>query len=190
MTSTPVRFTSRDLEVLPQDNKRYEIIEGDLFVSTTPHFYHQDVCGQAYALLLGWSLRTGRGRPFMVAGLVFAEDDDVVPDVLWASTTRLREILGADGHFHGPPELVVEALSPGAENRRRDLEAKLHLYSRRGVDEYWIIDWRPRTIDVYRRQDTTLEPAAHLGIGDTLQSPLLPGFEAPVAAIFAGLTAF
>lgn len=83
--TTTTRFTSADLEVLPYDNKRYEIIGGELFVSRTPHIYHQDVCAMATALLQSWNERTKLGRVLTAPGLVFAEDDDVVPDVAWAS---------------------------------------------------------------------------------------------------------
>ena len=84
----------------------------------------------------------------------------------------------------GAPELVVEALSPGASNERRDRETKLRLYSTYGVQEYWILDWRVRTVEVYRRGDTGLHRVAVLRIDDTLTSPLLPGFTLPVGRLF------
>ena len=77
--------------------------------------------------------------------------------------------------------LVVEVLSPGAENERLDRELKLSLYSRQGVREYWIVDWRARTVQVYRRQQTQLELAATLLGEDVLTSPLLPGFACPIS---------
>lgn len=187
---TSTRLTSRDLEVLPQDGKRYEIIDGELYVTHQPHYRHQDVGGLLYIHLQEWSLRTGAGRASPAPGVIFAEDDDVAPDVVWTSTARLREILGEDGHLHGPPELVVEVLSPGSTNERRDREAKLKLYSRRGVDEYWIVDWRAREIEVYRRAESgepgqLLDLAERLSGDGALTSPLLPGFAVPVSNVFA-----
>src|ERR1041384_6397360 len=67
--------------------------------------------------------------------LLLAEDDDVAPDVIWISNNRMATALWDDGKFHEAPELVVEVLSPGSANERRDREAKLQLYSRRGVSE-------------------------------------------------------
>ena len=186
--TTSTRFTSADLEVLPQDNKRYEIIDGELFVSKSPHFIHQYVCDEFCGRLNAW------GRPIglaiTAAGRVFAEDDDVVPDVLWTTWARLAQIVGDDGHFHSAPELVIEVLSPGRSNELRDREVKLKLYSRRGVDEFWIVDWRLRTVDAYRRAGDRLELVSSLGERDVLESPLLPGFSVRLSEVFSGLSAF
>ena len=60
------------------------------------------------------------------------------------------------------PPLSGVVLSPGAANEKRDREAKLKLYSRRGVDEYWIVDWRQRRLEVFRREEARLVLAATL----------------------------
>jgi Uma2 family endonuclease len=75
-------------------------------------------------------------------------------------------------------------LSPGATNERRDREAKLKLYSTRGVDEYWLVDWRTQTVVVYRRQAAQLRLQATLRREDPLASPLLPEFALTVAELF------
>ena len=184
MTTTP-RFTSADLEAFPDDGKRYEIIDGELYVSKQPHAYHQRVCFTV-ALKLEQS---GGGQAFIAPGLIFADDDDVAPDVVWMSSKRLSLTLGPDGKLHAAPELIVEVLSPGAANEKRDREAKLKLYSLRGVDEYWIIDWRHRRIEVFRREEARLVLAATLSESDTLTTPLLPAFRCGVIALFAGIPA-
>lgn len=137
-------WTSSDLELLPDDGKRYEIIEGELFVSEHPHWYHQIVCGRACMLLDEWSRQTKRGQANIAPGLIFSDTDDVAPDVVWNSHERLQKSLGEDGKLHLAPELAIEVLSPGSTNERCDRDAKLKLYSRRGVQEYWILDWRAR----------------------------------------------
>jgi Uma2 family endonuclease len=187
MTSS-LRWTSADLDALPDDGKRYEIIDGELYVSKQPQWDHQVVCGQLFVLLQGWSLHTGAGRANLASGVIFAEDDDVAPDVVWASAERLATALQADGHLHAAPELVVEVLSPGSTNARRDRDVKLKLYSRGGVDEYWIVDWPARTLTVYRRDDDALRQIETLTGDDTLSSPLLPGFSAPLDQVFAGIS--
>lgn len=121
-------------------------------------------------------------------GLIFAPDDDVAPDVVWISMERLPAVLQADGRLHGAPDLIVEVLSPGAQNTQRDREAKLGLYSRRGVPAYWIIDWQARQVEIYRQEQEGLRLVATLSEGDILQSPLLPGFSCPVRQLFAGLS--
>jgi Uma2 family endonuclease len=181
--STILRWTSADLAVLPDDGKRYEIIDGELYMSRQPHWHHQRTCVKLCAVLEAWSMQTGAGEANLAPGVIFAEDDDVSPDVVWISQARRATALGADGHLHAAPELVVEVLSPGSTNERRDREAKLKLYSRRGVLEYWIVDWRAQQVEVYRREDLALRLVATLYPADTLQSPLLPGFACQVATL-------
>jgi Uma2 family endonuclease len=184
--NTALRWTSADLANLPEDGKRREIIDGELLVSTQPHFYHQVLCGRFFSVLDNWDPQASAGMVAIAPGLIFAEDDDVAPDVAWASRERLTRIL-ARGKLYAAPELVVEVLSPGWKNIRRDRETKLKLYARRGVDEYWIADWPRHTIEVYRRTGELLTLAATLGPGDTLASPLLPGFALPLERLFAGI---
>ena len=76
--------------------------------------------------------------------------------MVWISYERLTTALQPDGKLHTSPELVIEVLSPGSENERRDREVKLKLYSRRGADEYWIINWRERRLEVYRHDEGIL----------------------------------
>jgi Uma2 family endonuclease len=180
-----LRWTSADLELLPDDGKRYEIIDGDLHVSKQPNWYHQILCVGLIGPLDRWSLETGAGVVNVAPGVIFADDEDVAPDLVWVSAERLKVGLAPDGKLHAAPDLVVEVLSPGLTNERRDREAKLKLYSRRGVLEYWIADWQRRQVEVFRRADAALQLTATLLEGDTLVSPLLPGFGLPLAALFA-----
>lgn len=187
---TTTRFTSKDLEALPdKPGWRYEIIDGELHVSKAAGWEHMVVCAQLTGALVAWNKQTGLGQVGTPAGIIFADDDDVIPDLVWVSHGRVRAILGPDHHFHGPPELVVEVLSPGSGNTRRDKVLKLALYDRRGVDEYWIADWTRKQVEVYRRIEGELRLAATLGEGDTLTSPQLPGFTCPVSSLFTGLPA-
>ncbi|HMA35502.1 MAG TPA: Uma2 family endonuclease [Chloroflexia bacterium] len=183
--ATLPRWTSADLEVLPDDGKRYEIVDGDLYVSKQPHWQHQRLCWRLCAALDTWSQHSQAGEANVAPGLIFAEDDDVAPDVVWVSRERLATALAADGKLHTAPELVVEVLSPGLVNERRDREAKLKLYARRGVLEYWIVDWRQRRLEVYRREQLTLTLVHTLTAQDRLESPLLPGFAVPLGDLFA-----
>lgn len=139
---------------------------------------------KSLAALESWSVQSGAGEANLVPGVIFADDDDMAPDVVWISHARRAMALGPDGHLHAAPELVVEVLSPGSTNERRDREAKLKLYSRRGVLEYWIVDWRTQQVEVYRREELALHLVATLYPADTLTSPLLPGFACEVATLF------
>ena len=77
--------------------------------------------------------------------------------------------------------------APGGTNELRDREAKLKLYSRRGVVEYWIVSWQERLVELYRREDAALKLVNTLYENDVLQSPLLPGFACQVSLLFAGV---
>jgi Uma2 family endonuclease len=198
MTATTTkarRLTLADLEDVaqPWDDTRYEIIDGELFVASQPSLRHQYTCDTVVTRLRAWNEQRGLGLVVSAPGLIFADDDNAAPDVVWLSTERLRAVLQEDGKLHGPPELVVEVLSPGIENERRDRDAKLRLYSRRGVEEYWILDGQRQRVEVYRRDTPdggtgdALYLAAALGESDTLASPLLPGFAVRVAdLLFVG----
>ena len=149
---TTKHWTSKDLEALPQkEGTRYEIIDGELYVSTMPSWHHQYTCSHLTEALNTWSRTTGLGMAVGAPGLLFAEDRDVGPDVVWISHGRLQGALDQAGHLTRAPELVIEVTSPGSTNIRRDRELKLALYSRQGVDEYWIVDPLAQTIDVYRQ---------------------------------------
>jgi len=107
--------------------------------------------------------------------------------MIWISQKRLKTALHKDGKLHNAPELVVEVLSPGPENERRDREVKVKLYSRRNVKEYWVVNWQERILEVYRREDAVLTLEKTLEETDVLQSPLLPGFTCKVSQIFTSL---
>jgi Uma2 family endonuclease len=182
---TELRWTSADLEVLPKiEGHRYEIIDGELYMSTQPHYHHQLTCSHLTRLLGTWSIETGRGQVTGAPGIIFADDDNVAPDVIWCSYERLDKVLGDDGKLHAAPELVIEVLSPGSANEKRDRDAKLKLYSRRGVEEYWILDWLLGRAEIYRRKLRRLRLVETLNSNDTLKSPLLPGFACLVADLF------
>lgn len=180
-------WTSAALELLPDDGKRYEIVDGKLHVSKQPGWHHQFVCGQVFSHLQRWSDQSRSGQANIAPGVIFSDDGDVAPDVVWVSKERLFAALGTDGHLHGAPDLVTEVLSPGLRNEQRDREAKLKLYSARGVREYWIINWQQRFVEVYRRQQASLRLVATLYEGDALESSLLPGFSVSLERLFAGV---
>jgi Uma2 family endonuclease len=180
-----LRYTSTDLEGLPDvDGTRYEIIDGDLYVSKQPQWHHQYAGLRVSVALENWNDQTGLGVTNVAPGLIFAADDDVAPDVVWISHARLVGALDDGGHLHIAPELVVEVLSPGSTNERRDRDLKLKLYSRQGVQEYWIIDWRRRTVQVYRRAQARLRLVATLTDEDAITSPLLPSFACPLRTLW------
>lgn len=179
------RYTSRDLEQLPHvEGTRYEIINGELHVSSQPSWNHQRASDRINRALGTWDDETELGESAQAPGVIFAEDDDVAPDIVWISKEKLEGALDSAGHLRVAPELVVEVLSPGSTNARRDRVLKLDLYSRQGVKEYWIVDCRLRTVEVFRQSASGLELVATPADDDALTSPLLPDFSLPLPRIW------
>ena len=191
MTITTRLFTVGDLENFPDDGSRYEVIDGELYVSTAPHIEHQLIQTNCATPLDSWSKRTGLGVLVPGSGLIFSRHDGVIPDLMWFGkerypVARINPATGEqDGKVYLAPEIAVEVLSPGKANEERDRETKLTLYSRRGVREYWIINRFTRTVAIYRRTAAAeLVLTTTLTDRDTLTSPLLPDFALAIEDIF------
>lgn len=186
MVANTLRWTIHDLDAMPDDGgwKRYEIIDGELYVTRAPHIFHQRAASKLHVRLENWSEQTGLGSAFEVPGVVFTPTDAVIPDVIWISNQRLADHIDEAGHITIAPEIMVEILSPGEQNEQRDKQFKLKLYSRHGVQEYWIANWQLKTLEIYRRNNAQLQLMRTLMVGDTLTSPLLPGFSVNIAQIF------
>jgi Uma2 family endonuclease len=184
-TTSPVRWTISDLAIFEGDRiNRYEIIDGELFVTRAPDWKHQVVCVNIGTMIKLWSDQCGLGQAAVNPGIVFSESDHVIPDIVWARNEQLERLLDQAGHLTAAPELVVEVLSPGKTNERRDREAKLKLYSVQGVHEYWIINIKEQIVEVYRRENAVLKLVATLYQQDELTSPILPGFNCLVSKFF------
>jgi Uma2 family endonuclease len=128
---------------------RYEIIDGELFVTSAPHFRHQRVTTKLISRIDRWSEENNSGAIVSTPGLIYSDSDNLIPDLAWVSNSRLSELLDDSGHFQGSPDLVIEVLSYGKEDKRRggthtegNRDVKLKLYSREQVMEYWIVDCR------------------------------------------------
>lgn len=185
MVSTNIRWTTQDIELLPRNEwTTYEIIDGELFVSRAPHRRHQQVALEICSALNAWSKQTGLGEVVIAPGIILSDADNVIPDAAWVTKERMAVIEDEAGHFKGMPELLIEVLSPGSDNIRRDREAKLKFYSVQGAQEYWIADRFSKRLEVYRRQDAQLALFATLDSTDTLSSPLLPDFSCQVSQLF------
>lgn len=170
---------------MPQiEGERYELINGELHVTTQPHFRHQIVIIKIAFELEVWGRPSQAGLVIPAPGLIYAKNEAVAPDVVWVSAARRDEVIGKDGRLHASPDLVIEILSPGKANAERDREKKLELYSRRGVAEYWIADWQALSLEIYRPVDEQLQLVATLKAGETVESPLLPGFACPIDRFF------
>ena len=111
------KFTSADLELMPNNGNLYEIIEGELYVSRQPNYEHHYTCNRIGRFLDEWNGIKNLGVVLTAPGLIFADDDDVAPDVVWITRDRLKEAADKAGHLRSAPELVIEVLSPWQAQR-------------------------------------------------------------------------
>ncbi len=179
-----VRFTYEDYLLFPNDGKRHEIIDGDHFMTPSPATKHQRISLKLSATFAGFLNVHRLGEVFAAPYDVILSDEDIVePDLLFVSAARSAII--TDKNIQGPPDLVVEILSDGT--RKTDEIVKRKLYERYGVREYWIVDPELETVKIHRLTDQGYVRAAELAreANETLSTPLLPGFQAPLADIFA-----
>jgi Uma2 family endonuclease len=152
------QITWQDVQQAPEDGKRREAIAGDLYVTAAPNVRHQRV-SLALTVALYRILVEGRHGELMVApvGVEFPETGEgVQPDLLFVSNDR-RGII-ADDWLRGPPDLVVEIVSPSTEER--DWGVKRKLYRRQGVREYWIVDPEEEAVEVWRFRGDAGEDSA------------------------------
>jgi len=178
-------LTIDDWDAMPyRDGNRYEIIEGELFVSCSPGLTHDGV-------LINLILRIGNfleanpiGTIAAGTGVILSNFSGVIPDLVFFSREQ-RDTIVIDDRLHGSPALVIEILSPGSTNIRRDRVAKLQLYAKHGVPEYWIIDPRIMTLERYVDQGSSLILLDTLRYEDSLSTTALPGFSCQMSEIFS-----
>jgi Uma2 family endonuclease len=177
-------LTVADLDAFPEDDgNRYELIGGELFLSRAPGIPHQRVLLNLELALSEYLKENPIGILVPGAGAIFGDHDAVIPDLAFVRHERWDRVVTGE-KFTGAVDLVVEILSPGTVNRRRDLIAKHQLYGKYGVAEYWVVDSENQCVLVYRLQGETLEEISKLGAEDEITSPLLPNFRLEVNTIF------
>jgi Uma2 family endonuclease len=176
-------LTVEDLDTLPEDGNRYELFEGELFVSSSPGIPHQRILANLLTALKNYLDRNPVGEVFPNPGVIFNKINAAIPDLVFLTNEQLERV-GDGPHIHEAPELAVEIVSPGRENARRDREVKRQVYGKFGVKEYWIVDPATRSVEVYRLTRGTLKLAATLKGEDEITSPALPGFGCKVSRVF------
>ncbi len=171
------KLTYRDFVRFPDDGRRHELIDGKHYVTPSPAIRHERLYMRLTKALMDYVEVHPIGELFgSRTDCVMSLFDVVVPDLLLITNDQAGII--TKRNVRGAPALVVEILSPST--RRRDRRLKRDLYARAGAREYWMIDPDANTVTVFRRTPegefpiiATLQATA----GDTLTTPLLPGFE-------------
>jgi Uma2 family endonuclease len=182
MKAVQPRLTYPELRLMPDDGKRYELIDGEVFVTPSPSEKHQRVLGNLFLSISNHVKTKNRGRVYIAPfDVVFGEKTALQPDLLFVSAGRLG-IIGPE-YVLGAPDLVVEVLSPYRQSY--DRVTKLEQYALHGVTEYWVVDPIAESVEIYVLVGSRYELKGAFAGGDGLQSPLLPGWEIPAGNLFS-----
>ncbi len=180
MRQANIKFTYRDYLQLP-DDKRYELVEGELYLVPSPNLDHQRISRQLEMALWLYVSRRHLGEVFYApCDVVLSEINVVQPDLLFVSAQR-RSIL-TKANVQGAPDLVVEILS--ASTGQRDLGIKRSLYAKYGVSEYWIVDPEAKIIEVLAWTETGYRTETVTQKNGILNSPLFPSLNLALTDIF------
>jgi len=180
MPETAERLTAAMVRALPDDRNRYEVIEGELFVTPAPSWPHQWVVGGLFRHLANYLHGQSWGEVVMSpADISFHEDMLVQPNlfVVPIGPDRRRPRQWADIRAL---LLVVEVLSPSTA--RADRQVKRRLYQREGVGEYWVVDPDARVVERWRPEDD--RPEIVTGTLTWQPEPSAPPFELDLAEFF------
>ena len=177
-----MKITYDEYCALPETGPHYQLIEGELLMSPAPLSYHQDLAGRLHGSLFPFVSEHKLGKLLFAPLDVILDDENVLqPDLVFVPAAQ-RKIIVREG-LRGAPALCVEILSPSST--KLDTGIKRRLYTRFGVEEYWLISPDEKRIYVYRLQENASAPAKILGLGDTLTSELFPGWALPLESFFA-----
>ena len=182
MVNRAVKYKYLDYANLPEsEGKRYELIEGELYMVPSPGPNHQNVVF-ALSRALHAFIEERRLGKVMIAPLdvVLSDEDVLQPDIMFVSAQRLSIITDRD--IKGPPDLVVEVLSPATAGRDRTI--KRAMYLRFGVREYWIVDPAARTVEVLLAGALEFETVRVYSEGTAAASPTIDGLRVEVSSIF------
>ena len=164
-------WTYADYCVLPQDFNRHEIIEGDHVETPSPTTKHQRVLANLTSLLNGYvnahSLGVVLAAPMDV---LLAPTSVVQPDLLFICKERLGII--KEANIQGPPDLVVEVLSPSTA--AIDRGGKMSLYARYGVPHYWILDAQRLSLETYEIREGEYELISQFKKADPVKVQRFP----------------
>lgn len=178
------QWSYADWERLPNDGNRYEIIDGVLYMAPSPIANHQLSSNRLSQTLTNYADAHDLGYVCTAPMDVRLPNQPVPfqPDVLFIRAER-KEII--QQWIEGVPDLVVEIISPSSASY--DRAQKFRVYEEAGVPEYWIVDPRARTIEVFVLEEGEYVLLGLWGVSERASSRVLAGFEVPVATIFRDL---
>ena len=177
----PRNLTYEDYVGLPDDGRRYEILDGELEVSPAPAPRHQGVSRNLLFILHGHVQERGLGSVYCAPiDVILARDSIVQPDLVFVAAGR--ESIVTERAIEGPPDLAVEIISPWSD--RRDRVAKARLYARYGVRHYWIAEPVARTLELYEVEGTEYRLAGTHEGAAKVRTSLFPDLEIDLGRVW------
>jgi Uma2 family endonuclease len=178
------RLSYADLERMPDDGKRYELYDGEAVVVPAPVPRHQLAAQSILRALTAYAAKNGGAVLISPIDIVFTDHDVLQPDIVFFTAERAH-LIDPDRAIRDAPDLAVEVLSPSTA--ARDRGRKKEMFARFGVPEYWIVDPKAETIEVYALigKEYHLEQCAEAD--GRLRSLVLPELELELAEAFRGL---
>jgi len=177
-----IRFKADDIWDMPEDGNRYEVIDGELYMSPAPAWRHQNASGTLFGYL--WQHIHARRLGKLVSaptGVVLDEENGLQPDLVYISNERSSVIV--ERGVEGAPDLVVEILSPGTQGRDRGV--KMRRYAASGIPHYWIVDTASQVLEAYRLGDQGYDLLGTYGPGSIFRPELFPDLEIPIDDLWA-----
>jgi len=174
--------TVEDYLRTPDGPPWFELIDGQLVQEPSPTSGHQSVITELVGVLFNYFKASPGGRVFAAPLDVYLGAASVLqPDI--AVVLQARQRLISTRGIEGPPDLVIEVLSPS--NRRLDRGPKRLIYQREGVRALWLIDLQNRTVESVHFDEQRLESGVRIwNQGEVVNESILPGFTVSVAEIF------
>ena len=167
------------------DGKRYELLNGELIMVPAPSFNHQRSNRNFFRIFDSYINDNSFGEVVFAPTDVILDDNNTVqPDILFISKKH-RYKIDEDGGVHGAPDLVVEVISPSS--KKMDRQIKKGLYEKYGVLEYWIIDLKEKSAEVYENIEGKFNLFSYAVEQGKLTSKLLLGFEVNLEDILPDL---
>ena len=181
LSSVPRPLTVHDYRELPDGPPYQQLIEGELYMSPSPSWFHQEILSNLADIFFHYLRKKRIGKIYLAPLDTFLTELNVYqPDIIFVSNER-KSILKEEG-VDGAPDFVAEILSP--RTAKYDRGAKRDIYARTGVQEMWIVDPELKTVQVFRFADSASTPFATYGLKQKFTSPLFPGLSVSVADVF------
>jgi Uma2 family endonuclease len=175
------KLTYEDYVTLPNDGRRYEILDGELAVSPSPRMLHQRVLLALGVAIHEWAMSRGLGEVFIApVDVILDRTTVVVPDLVFVSIARASIV--TERAIEGAPDFLVEILSDSTA--RHDRGAKMKLYAQYGVSRYWIVDADARALEIYALRDGAYEQIGMHRGADRVVCDVPAGLELRLADIW------